>query len=60
MANVLLVTRITIVTNVHSTPLGSHDRHGSSRACPDHRSRTPSHKVVTVVTIAEVNRTIPD
>src|SRR5687768_1430309 len=46
-----------------STPLGSHHRHGRSRACPDHRSRPPSHKVVTevtTVTLPEAIRTAPD
>src|ERR687897_1185437 len=39
-----------LAPQIRSTPLGSHHRHRRRRACPDHRSRTPSHKVVTVVT----------
>jgi hypothetical protein len=48
---------------IRSTPLGSHHRHGRRRACPDHRSRTPFHKVVTevtTVTLPEASRTTPD
>jgi hypothetical protein len=56
------VTTVTAVTTNPQHPLGSDHRHGRRRACPDHRSRTPFHKVVTevtAVTIAEASRTAP-